>query len=196
MELYCAMLGADLEYVDEEQAEGVNQQQWSDNVKIIDQCLEQQAQYSEEQIQQIYETNHIPEEHQTLFTKFHNAYTHRLRHSNIYVQEKGKKSQSCCRFVRDQMPPNTIPPSSISLKEWTHIATYHTKIYEALQRSQHRNARYIRADIIRSPSHMQNSVANHPQSVSLDSVHNLLSDPEPPISKQTSWESQCTEAEG
>eukprot|EP01084_Bolivina_argentea_P025661 47733_1 len=77
-----------------------NNEQWVTNKTVIDQCVEKQAQYSDKQLQDIYETNKIPKEHQTLYSKFHKAYLHRLSHSKQYIEKTCNKKvhDKCCRF--------------------------------------------------------------------------------------------------
>eukprot|EP01084_Bolivina_argentea_P025659 47731_1 len=121
----------------EESTSKSNNEEWVTNKTVIDQCIEQQAQYSETQLQEIYETNEIPEEHQTLYTKFHKAYRHHLKHSQQYVNNMYNKTNhgKCCRFDDKTIDPNTIQITTISLQEWAHIKTYHSELYNALRNS-------------------------------------------------------------
>eukprot|EP01083_Nonionella_stella_P222149 793028_1 len=128
-----------------------NNEQWVTNKTVIDQCVQQQAQYSEKQLQDIYETNEIPEEHQTLYNKFHKAYLHHLTNSTQYIEKTYNKKMhgKCCRFDDKTINPNTIQFTTISLQEWTHIKTYHSELYNALRNSPRRHHRYQRLDVVR-----------------------------------------------
>eukprot|EP01084_Bolivina_argentea_P281672 481973_1 len=115
--------------------------QWKDDDSIIMQWTKSQSIYTDTELEECYENNNVPEEHEHILSKGPGSYKRHLRDSKRHIAKKCDCKG--CKFKNNKKLQN-IKMSALSSEQWAHISTHHRPLYESLRRS--RSARFTRVD--------------------------------------------------